>query len=89
MPAIAVIGTGKRIGKTAVCGHLARLLGERHRVVQVATNLMSNAHKYTHTGGTIEITASAQDAFVRVAVRDNGMGIPPEMLSRIFRMTAR
>jgi cyclic 2,3-diphosphoglycerate synthase len=36
VPAIAVIGTGKRIGKTAVCGHLARLLGERHRVVLVA-----------------------------------------------------
>jgi len=36
VPAIAVIGTGKRVGKTAVCGHLARLLGERHRVVLVA-----------------------------------------------------
>jgi len=36
VPAIAVIGTGKRIGKTALCGHLARLLGERHRVVLVA-----------------------------------------------------
>jgi cyclic 2,3-diphosphoglycerate synthetase len=36
VPAIAVIGTGKRIGKTAVCGHLARLLGERHRLVLVA-----------------------------------------------------
>jgi cyclic 2,3-diphosphoglycerate synthase len=36
VPAIAVVGTGKRIGKTAVCGHLARLLGERHRLVLVA-----------------------------------------------------
>jgi cyclic 2,3-diphosphoglycerate synthetase len=36
VPAIAVIGTGKRIGKTAVCGHLARLLGERHRLVLIA-----------------------------------------------------
>jgi cyclic 2,3-diphosphoglycerate synthetase len=36
VPAIAVIGTGKRIGKTAICGHLARILGERHRVVLVA-----------------------------------------------------
>jgi cyclic 2,3-diphosphoglycerate synthetase len=36
VPAIAVIGTGKRIGKTAVCGHLARLLGEHHRLVLVA-----------------------------------------------------
>jgi cyclic 2,3-diphosphoglycerate synthetase len=36
VPAIAVIGTGTRSGKTAVCGPLARLLGERHRVVLVA-----------------------------------------------------
>jgi cyclic 2,3-diphosphoglycerate synthetase len=36
VPAIAVIGTGKRIGKTAVCGQVARVLGERHRVVLIA-----------------------------------------------------
>ncbi len=36
VPAIAVIGTGKRIGKTAVCGHIARLLSEHHRLVLVA-----------------------------------------------------
>ncbi len=36
VPALAVIGTGKRIGKTAVAGHVARLLGDRHRVVLVA-----------------------------------------------------
>jgi cyclic 2,3-diphosphoglycerate synthase len=36
LPAIAVIGTGKRIGKTAVAGHVARLLGGRHRLALVA-----------------------------------------------------
>jgi cyclic 2,3-diphosphoglycerate synthetase len=36
VPALAVIGTGKRIGKTAVAGHVARLLGARHRLVLVA-----------------------------------------------------
>ncbi|HUJ56183.1 MAG TPA: hypothetical protein VLW49_09380 [Gaiellaceae bacterium] len=35
-PSLAVIGTGKRIGKTAVAGHIARLLGEERRVVVVA-----------------------------------------------------
>jgi cyclic 2,3-diphosphoglycerate synthetase len=36
LPSIAVIGTGKRVGKTAVAGHLARLLAQRHEVVVVA-----------------------------------------------------
>jgi cyclic 2,3-diphosphoglycerate synthase len=36
VPAIAVIGTGKRIGKTAVAGHVARILGPRHRLALVA-----------------------------------------------------
>jgi cyclic 2,3-diphosphoglycerate synthase len=35
-PALAVIGSGKRVGKTAVCGHVARLLAEEHEVVVVA-----------------------------------------------------
>ncbi len=36
LPSIAVVGTGKRVGKTAVTGHLARLLSVQHRVVVVA-----------------------------------------------------
>ena len=36
VPSVAVIGTGKRIGKTAVTGHVARLLAERHDVVVVS-----------------------------------------------------
>ena len=36
LPSIAVLGTGKRVGKTAVAGHLARLLAREHEVVVVA-----------------------------------------------------
>src|SRR5262249_56674795 len=35
-PSLGVVGTGKRVGKTAVAGHAARLLSRRHRVVVVA-----------------------------------------------------
>jgi signal transduction histidine kinase len=58
--------------------------GDNDRVVQVATNLVSNAHKYTQEGGSIEVTARREGEFVRIAVRDNGMGIAAEDMPRLF-----
>ena len=58
--------------------------GDHDRVVQVATNLVSNAHKYTQEGGSIEVSARREGEFVRVAVRDNGMGIAAEDMPRLF-----
>jgi PAS domain S-box-containing protein len=54
------------------------------RMAQVLSNLLNNAAKYTSEGGQIRLTVSAGDGQVRFRVRDNGIGIPPEMLSRIF-----
>ncbi|HEX2543600.1 MAG TPA: ATP-binding protein [Ramlibacter sp.] len=60
--------------------------GDRVRLVQVFSNLLNNAAKYTEPGGRIEIKASRADGHVHVSIRDNGAGIPPEMLSDIFEM---
>jgi PAS domain S-box-containing protein len=56
------------------------------RLVQVLTNLMNNACKFTERGGAITVAArrDGQDAVVRV--RDTGIGIPREQLGRIFDM---
>ena len=56
------------------------------RIVQVLGNLLSNATKYTPPGGRIEIAARTSDGEVEITVRDNGVGIPPEMLTRVFDM---
>ncbi len=58
--------------------------GDPGRLEQVAVNLLNNAAKYTDTGGLVRMTVAreGEDAVVRVA--DNGVGIPPEMLPRIF-----
>jgi signal transduction histidine kinase len=58
--------------------------GDHDRVVQVVTNLVSNAHKYTQEGGSIEVSVRREGDFVRVAVRDNGMGIAAEDMPRLF-----
>ncbi|HYH45952.1 MAG TPA: sensor histidine kinase, partial [Thermoanaerobaculia bacterium] len=54
------------------------------RLEQVLGNLVRNAAKYTEPGGRIEITAWSEDGEAAVRVRDNGIGIPPELLPRIF-----
>lgn len=54
------------------------------RLVQVAGNLLSNAAKYTADGGHIELEVFADAGMGALCVRDQGVGIPPEMLDRIF-----
>ena len=56
------------------------------RLGQVFTNLLTNAAKYTPDGGRIEISAELCAVGVRIAVRDNGMGIPGEKLGILFDM---
>jgi signal transduction histidine kinase/DNA-binding response OmpR family regulator len=54
------------------------------RFKQVLMNLMGNAIKFTPQGGRIEVAAQMADGKVRVEVRDNGPGIPPQEQERIF-----
>jgi signal transduction histidine kinase len=69
-----------------------------NRMVQVLTNLVSNANKYTPNGGQIEISASQIDApkesvdskqMVRVSIVDNGFGISPDDQKKIFEQFFR
>ena len=54
------------------------------RFKQILMNLIGNAIKFTPEGGRVELTARSMDGQVRVEVRDNGPGIPPEDQQRIF-----
>jgi signal transduction histidine kinase len=57
--------------------------------VQIVGNLLSNASKYTPPGGQIALEARGRGDVVEVRVRDNGIGISPEMLPRIFDLFAQ
>jgi signal transduction histidine kinase len=52
---------------------------------QILLNLLANAMKFTPAGGAITVTAARDDGSVRVAVRDTGIGVPPELLEEIFQ----
>ncbi len=54
------------------------------RLTQVFTNLLINAGKYTESGGVIWVTAARQGDDAVVIVRDNGVGIAPDLLPRVF-----
>lgn len=61
------------------------LRADTKRLIQVLTNLVSNAIKYNRSGGQVRVSVSSADqGLVAIAVEDNGPGIPTESLDKIF-----
>ncbi len=61
------------------------IVSDGDRVLQIISNLLSNAFRWTPDGGRIELELKAQDGTVQVAVGDSGPGIPENERERIFR----
>jgi PAS domain S-box-containing protein len=56
------------------------------RMVQVLSNLLNNAAKYTPAGGRIGLSAWREDGYALIAVSDSGIGIPAEAIGSVFEM---
>jgi signal transduction histidine kinase len=65
------------------------LAGDRERLEQVFTNLISNALRYSPDGGAITVEARQEGELLHAWVRDYGLGIPPEKLRDIFERFGR
>lgn len=63
--------------------------GDVLRLAQVFTNLLNNAAKYTDRGGTIAVRTAVVDHEVVVSITDNGIGIAPDQLNKVFDMFAQ
>jgi signal transduction histidine kinase/ActR/RegA family two-component response regulator len=65
-------------------GRSAHVIGDRTRLVQVISNILNNAAKYTAPGGRLTLSVEVDEQHVQVGVRDNGVGIAPDILPYIF-----
>ncbi len=63
---------------------LPLVLGSKYNLQEVLSNLISNAIKYTPAGGKVTVCAAHEDRYVRITVRDTGIGIAKEDQNHIF-----
>src|SRR5947208_8276572 len=61
------------------------IVSDGDRVLQIISNLLSNAFRWTPDGGRVELELAASNGRVSVVVDDNGPGVRPEERDRIFR----
>ncbi len=69
--------------------HAIWLTGDRLRLMQILSNLLSNAARFTKVAGCITIRANEDDDAVEIAVRDTGIGFTEEASSGLFEMFAK
>ena len=62
----------------------ADVLGDERRLIQVMTNLISNAVKFSETGGTVEVWSERCAEGIKISVRDHGIGIPEGSQDKVF-----
>jgi len=74
----------RRIALRATALESAIVLADRDRILQVLTNLLDNAIKFTPEGGTVDVAVRRSHGGAEVEVSDSGRGIPDDVLPRIF-----
>lgn len=65
------------------------LFADPTRLEQILSNLLNNAIKYTPAGGSIRLTCKERGGEVEIKVKDNGVGIPADLLPQVFEMFAQ
>jgi len=70
--------------KTRFPEGIPAVLGNRDRLEQVVTNILSNSIEFTPQGGSVDVTLGEQGQWVTVTISDTGIGIPESDLPRVF-----
>jgi two-component system phosphate regulon sensor histidine kinase PhoR len=68
----------------SVPGDLPSITADADRIQQIVVNLLANAVRFTPPGGRVSVTAEIQKGDVAVRVADTGVGIPPDLVAKIF-----
>ena len=83
--AAAPVALAKSVALEARLDALPIVPGDRARFAQVVDNLISNAIKFTPSGGCVLVTGNADDTEIELSIADTGMGIPAHELPRLFQ----
>jgi signal transduction histidine kinase len=81
---LATLAQRKAIQIDLSLGDLPQLNGDSLSLSEVFVNIIGNALKYSPDGSTVTITAVEEEKHIKVSVRDEGIGIPPEDLPHVF-----
>lgn len=68
---------------------LINVKADKNMLRSILQNIISNAIKFTHSGGKIEISSSAKNNFIEVTIADNGIGMDEAELKKIFRIDSQ
>ncbi len=79
-----MIKTKKHDVKLEFQGSDFSLIADKTKIEQVFVNIIENAIKYTESGGLISIKLASENKHLKIAIEDNGIGIPKEHLNRVF-----
>jgi len=81
---LTIVAQEKGVALDVAATPVPEVSGDGDRLAQVLTNLVSNAIKYTPSGGCVDVKTQVNRGGVEVIVHDNGIGIPARELARIF-----
>jgi signal transduction histidine kinase len=84
-----VEASGLTLGWAPPTDRSMQLVGDRHRLGQVVTNLLGNAIKFTPPGGRIDVAVRELEELYEVSVTDTGRGIAPEAVPTLFERFTR
>ncbi len=80
--------SGIRLEADLDCGAVP-LRGDRARLIQVVSNMLGNAEKFTERGGLVRVILRRREPWIELVVRDTGAGIPRELLEHLFEPFAQ
>ncbi len=75
--------------RTRLARNLPLISGDRDKLTQVITNLLTNAIKYSPAGGEVLVRSKIEDGQAHISIQDHGIGIPAHALELIFEPYAR
>ena len=80
---------GHAVELVVATGQTSRIVADAARIAQVLENLLNNASKYTPPGGTLRVEVEDRPEEIEIRVIDNGIGIEPDHLPRLFQLFAQ